>query len=1839
MTPAVNSRANSAPPRQSDDAVPLVSRSDAGDTTDSDSWSSSEEEEIVLDEGLECEGTRCVKLATVHRCIEADDTLSAESSESCCCAARHDASMCSVRRGYSACHRPAHWISSMTIVGTKRVLIARLARHKVGAKWVKCWLLDSGANCVVVPPGDANLVWQDRTEIRVLNTSGGKVKTWCGRVRTPIGEVECIVSEGSPRLIPMYAVVENGSFHWEYCKEPQVSYKGTRLDVVVQGMIPYIADSCTSANAAEPDRGCCAVYNVKHARLKEVLKRTQPKTERGAGGMTCSGGQARRRKKRRNVGSDAIHKGAHDDAPEAEHGDRDADRVGIVRGYTYDISPSCCSPSPGILIPGWKEVNGSCYDESVSSIAPCKLGFDNSTAGTGGMDDVPAQHGGAVAAPAQHVRAPLQHRDDPNEPRLGRLIRNCKGDLIRHGLRHTHGELNSDGESGSEGDGRPITSLRERRDMRRANKITKDLRRIVKTLGSKVEDQEHECTHRPSRESCRICQRAKKARSRFLRGKALRPKDISPDEILIVVDIKTDVGASCWCPKAPNGYTNLLCGLIVNTGEYFAYPLTARSDDEICAAFHQMRVEFHIEAPKRVVFHVDNERGFVTSNTMDAYLRANCGRFIATIPHRKSAAALQERTVRTIAEGTAALLARAGLPVPFWPHAAAAWCYNYNLLNDKRNPPVTHRVSCLPARPFGLLGFCVLSQGVKKRKGVEPSAQPVCGLGPDRTTRYGWRVLFRDEKGKIAFTTVLERDVKWTDRYAWAKRVRNLRNIFRFCDDMALKPDGDYRDPDVAVPHDGGLTVVAMPPPLEEEIIEHDQFHPTVQIIAEQLMESEIANLEEEIRDNRERAAAGLERRNKLPLTERFLPIDPNFIYLRLRGHRDLNDIAEVDVEDWENNPFGEFGDELAEEHDSDVEKEEAPLFPGGVEPDDDDDSEDAPGPAHAGADHPPALVELNESERASDADSNAGSAAPTAATAADLESEYRAFKSEFASFCSYSDTRGRVLTSATAANREPPNSVPRRAWGKGRIQWRDEGTPTRYATAVRRAKRRNRAEIRRRRFTKRYGVDRLNQVNAAQAFASRLASMKQSVSAAARVVREVNETRRALLDELDAMLLTDEEYSAYLRRWAGKPAEPAQGGRLVRATLEEIECGDRPGSTSCSARATYDTDSVPSVEPGRFKSYEDVLLRYACLTRLCTKVEKNSPEGVSARRLELAKVLEEYGCVGTPISRAAARKLDVNGTISGVHCITSIKHVEKQPEFRKWKGRLVLLGDQIRSLRDDRQVYPSGADFGLQGEVASLEGFRCVLAHALLNEKHVCQAADLTSAYLQAEWPARASMHFLTFPQDVVELLPAHLMPPNGDARGWVWPMKKCLYGHPVSGHVWIDTCTTFLKKLGWTDVQGCPAVMRKDNCMLCVYVDDIAVSGPREEVDQLWDAIAAKFPIGARNDCDEFLGATLRWSLEAGATHRRVQIDMREYIDQIVKEFREAFPQWLERAGGREPTCPRVKTPMASDPDKPLGAPKGGKGNARAVRMADAGAPILNPLRDVPIPDAVPTKPEQRNQKLIGMILWIARVARPDVAFCVSRLGSRVASWNERCTKELARCVGYLERSREKLLELCVARSDAAAGFVDLPEPDMKELFERVEDSDRPAGIYPSVHSDADWAAPKSQSGYLYGLFGSGGTCCPIAWGSKKQSITADSSGMSEFIAGHYAVRAILPLHEGFFGNRDFGTHRPLCLQVDNSTVLRISRTGVSQQLAMAEVKPMAVRLGLLQDLRELGVLRVVHVRTDVNRADALTKALDQVKLEKACELFGMVNLRVARADRIAYTARQLSVHLDRI
>ena len=45
------------------------------------------------------------------------------------------------------------------------------------------------------------------------------------------------------------------------------------------------------------------------------------------------------------------------------------------------------------------------------------------------------------------------------------------------------------------------------------------------------------------------------------------------------------------------------------------------------------------------------------------------------------------------------------------------------------------------------------------------------------------------------------------------------------------------------------------------------------------------------------------------------------------------------------------------------------------------------------------------------------------------------------------------------------------------------------------------------------------------------------------------------------------------------------------------------------------------------------------------------------------------------------------------------------------------------------------------------------------------------------------------------------------------------------------------------------------------------------------------------------------------------------------------------------------------------------------------------------------------------IGMLLYLMRGTRPDLAVTTSVLGSYVSKWGEPCDKALSRCMGYLE------------------------------------------------------------------------------------------------------------------------------------------------------------------------------------------------------------------------------------
>ena len=121
-----------------------------------------------------------------------------------------------------------------------------------------------------------------------------------------------------------------------------------------------------------------------------------------------------------------------------------------------------------------------------------------------------------------------------------------------------------------------------------------------------------------------------------------------------------------------------------------------------------------------------------------------------------------------------------------------------------------------------------------------------------------------------------------------------------------------------------------------------------------------------------------------------------------------------------------------------------------------------------------------------------------------------------------------------------------------------------------------------------------------------------------------------------------------------------------------------------------------------------------------------------------------------------------------------------------------------------------------------------------------------------------------------------------------------------------------------------------------------------------------------------------------------------------------------------------------------------------------------------------------------------------------------------------------------------------------------------------------------------------------------------SKRQGICADSTGASELIAAHLAVRECLVFADT---TRDvLGLKaEPLRLRVDNSTVIRVSRRGTSDSLNWLSLA-IRLRVGLLKDLQDLNLLQVAYVSTLENKADCLSKAMQRVKLEEHCRLVGV-------------------------
>ncbi|UYV76870.1 hypothetical protein LAZ67_14002267 [Cordylochernes scorpioides] len=208
-------------------------------------------------------------------------------------------------------------------------------------------------------------------------------------------------------------------------------------------------------------------------------------------------------------------------------------------------------------------------------------------------------------------------------------------------------------------------------------------------------------------------------------------------------------------------------------------------------------------------------------------------------------------------------------------------------------------------------------------------------------------------------------------------------------------------------------------------------------------------------------------------------------------------------------------------------------------------------------------------------------------------------------------------------------------------------------------------------------------------------------------------------------------------------------------------------------------------------------------------------------------------------------------------------------------------------------------------------------------------------------------------------------------------------------------------------------------------------------------------------------------------------------------------------------------------------------------------------------------PVKKEEY-QSLIGSLIYLSVSTRPDIAYAVSALGQfsndpRRQHWNA-----AKRVLRYLKGT------LC-----------------LKITYEKTNET-----LYGCV--DADWggnlADRKSQTGLVFFLAGG-----PIAWESKKQQTVALSSTESEYIAlceaGKEAVYLRALLDEMGFGEL---LNEPTVLKTDNQGAQQLARNPVHH----ARTKHIDIKWHYIRSICSDGLIEVVHIPTQENVADILTK-----------------------------------------
>lgn len=215
-----------------------------------------------------------------------------------------------------------------------------------------------------------------------------------------------------------------------------------------------------------------------------------------------------------------------------------------------------------------------------------------------------------------------------------------------------------------------------------------------------------------------------------------------------------------------------------------------------------------------------------------------------------------------------------------------------------------------------------------------------------------------------------------------------------------------------------------------------------------------------------------------------------------------------------------------------------------------------------------------------------------------------------------------------------------------------------------------------------------------------------------------------------------------------------------------------------------------------------------------------------------------------------------------------------------------------------------------------------------------------------------------------------------------------------------------------------------------------------------------------------------------------------------------------------------------------------------------------------------------DQEYMALVGSLLYLAIVSRPDIAYAVQALSRHMRAPGEEHWTAAKRVLRYLKGTRNLGIKF---------GQSDRDDPGL------------------TGYCDADWAGDKdtrrSTTAYIFKLDGG----C-ISWSSRLQPTVALSTAEAEYMAACAAVQEAMYLRQ-LLSDLGWSMDGPIKIKEDNQGCIALSENPVHHK----RTKHIDIKYHFVREKVLSGEIVLEHVATEHQLADLLTKPLERVRVEK--------------------------------